>query len=740
MACIVGDGEAETGPLAASWHSNKFLDPVHDGAVLPILHLNGYKIANPTVFARIPESELIAFLEGYGYASTSVCRRRAGGDAPGDGRDAGPRARRDPGHPGGGALEPAASAASRPTWPMIVLRSPKGWTGPKVVDGKPVEGTWRSHQVPISDARNDDGHRRELEQWLRSYRPDELFDADGRLDPAIAALAPVGERRMSANPHANGGLLLRELELPDFRSYAVDVAAPGATTSEATRVLGAFLRDVIRANPTTFRLFGPDETDSNRLSAVLEATDRVWQADILPTDEHLARAGRVLEVLSEHLCQGWLEGYLLTGRHGLFNCYEAFIHIIDSMFNQHAKWLKVTRDIPWRRADRVAQLPAELARLAPGPQRLQPPGPGLHRPRREQEGRRDPRLPAARREHAAVGDRPLPAVAGLRERRRRRQAADDQLAADGRRDPALHARHRDLGLGRQRRHRRAGRRARLRRRRPDAGDAGGGRHPARGAAGPARARRERGRPDAAAGRAGAPARPARRRVRRAVHDLAADHLRLPRLPVADPPPHVPPAQPRQPARPRLQGGGHHHHALRHGHAQRHGPVPPRHGRHRPGARPRVTRRPRPPGDGRPARAGARLHPRVRRRPAGDPRLDLAGGGRAKLVGDRRADRPRRAQPGLRPSVGPRWPRGRRRGDLRGHWSRGRGRRCRRWRSSRRARWRGRWHDATPRAAGGLVGRPMSSGSERRLREAAAERGQRRASRTAPSSTLARSAA
>jgi xylulose-5-phosphate/fructose-6-phosphate phosphoketolase len=347
VACIVGDGEAETGPLAASWHSNKFLDPVHDGAVLPILHLNGYKIANPTVFARIPETELIAFLEGCGYRVHTVA-----GDEPAamhqamaetldraldEIRDIQAAARSGP-----------DGETSRPTWPMIVLRSPKGWTGPKIVNGKPVEGTWRSHQVPISDARKDDGHRRELEQWLRSYRPDELFDADGRLDPEIAALAPAGERRMSANPHANGGLLLRELDLPDFRSYAVEVAAPGATTSEATRVLGGFLRDVIRANPTTFRLFGPDETDSNRLSAVWEATDRVWQADILPTDEHLARAGRVLEVLSEHLCQGWLEGYLLTGRHGLFNCYEAFIHIIDAMFNQHAKWLKVTRDISWR--------------------------------------------------------------------------------------------------------------------------------------------------------------------------------------------------------------------------------------------------------------------------------------------------------------------------------------------------------------------------------------------------------
>ncbi|MBM4407251.1 MAG: phosphoketolase family protein [Chloroflexi bacterium] len=345
VACIVGDGEAETGPLAASWHSNKFLDPVHDGAVLPILHLNGYKIANPTVVARIPEAELRSFLEGCGYRVHEVA-----GDDPATMHRAMAetldraldeireiqRAAREEG------------VTERPVWPMIVLRGPKGWTGPRVVDGKPVEGTWRSHQVPINNARADDAHRGELERWLRGYRPDELFDAEGRLVSEVAALAPVGERRMSANPHANGGLLLRDLELPDFRAYAAEVARPGDSTTEATRVLGRYLRDVIRANDRTFRLFGPDETDSNRLSAVWEVTDRVWQAEILPTDEHLARSGRVLEVLSEHLCQGWLEGYLLTGRHGVFNCYEAFIHIVDSMFNQHAKWLKVTRDIPWR--------------------------------------------------------------------------------------------------------------------------------------------------------------------------------------------------------------------------------------------------------------------------------------------------------------------------------------------------------------------------------------------------------
>ena len=346
VACVVGDGEAETGPLATSWHSNKFLNPRTDGAVLPILHLNGYKIANPTVLARIPESELIALLEGYGWRPLIVA-----GDEPAvvhqalaaafdealDGIAEAQRAARDDG------------VTLRPQWPMIVLRTPKGWTCPKQVDGVQVEGTWRSHQVPVAGARENPEHLLILEDWLRSYRPEELFDAEGRLVAELAELAPRGDRRMSANPHANGGLLLRDLELPDFRDYAVAVTEPGSTSSEATRVLGGFLRDVIARNGESFRLFGPDETASNRLGDVFAVTDRAWDAETRPTDDHLAPDGRVLEVLSEHLCQGWLEGYLLTGRHGVFNCYEAFIHIVDSMFNQHAKWLKVTRDIPWRR-------------------------------------------------------------------------------------------------------------------------------------------------------------------------------------------------------------------------------------------------------------------------------------------------------------------------------------------------------------------------------------------------------
>jgi xylulose-5-phosphate/fructose-6-phosphate phosphoketolase len=346
VACVVGDGEAETGPLATSWHSNKFLDPATDGAVLPILHLNGWKIANPTVLARISEDELLALFRGYGWEPVVVS-----GDEP-------MQVHAELASALDGALDRIRAIQqnaredgdlSRPRWPMLILRTPKGWTGPKEVDGEPVEGTWRAHQVPVTQSRDDAGHRQLLEEWMRSYRPEELFDGHGALVPELQALAPQGARRMGANPHANGGLLLRDLDLPDFRDYAVDVAAPAAGFSEATKVLGTFLRDVVGRNLDTFRIFGPDETASNRLGAVLDATAKQWDAEVLPVDEHLAPSGRVMEVLSEHQCEGWLEGYLLTGRHGLFNCYEAFIHIVDSMFNQHAKWLKVTRDIPWRR-------------------------------------------------------------------------------------------------------------------------------------------------------------------------------------------------------------------------------------------------------------------------------------------------------------------------------------------------------------------------------------------------------
>lgn len=348
VACVVGDGEAETGPLATSWHSNKFLNPVHDGAVLPILHLNGYKIANPAVLARISHEELEQFFRGCGYNPHFV-----------EGEDP------DEVHQLlAGTLDTivaeikdiqatarAEGFKQRPQWPMIVLRTPKGWTGPKELDGLPMEGSFRSHQVPLSEIAAKPGQLGLLGQWMKSYRPDELFDENGRLTPELAELAPKDERRMGANPHANGGLLLRDLKMPDFRDHAVDVPSPGAVEAEATRVVGAFIRDVMRLNweRRDFRVVGPDETASNRLTHLFDVTDRVSTASILETDDHISPDGRVMEVLSEHLCQGWLEGYLLTGRHGLFSCYEAFIHVVDSMFNQHAKWLKVTRDIPWRR-------------------------------------------------------------------------------------------------------------------------------------------------------------------------------------------------------------------------------------------------------------------------------------------------------------------------------------------------------------------------------------------------------
>jgi xylulose-5-phosphate/fructose-6-phosphate phosphoketolase len=346
--CVVGDGEAETGALATSWHSNKFLNPVHDGAVLPILHLNGYKIAEPTILARISREELEQLFRGYGYLPYFV-----EGDDPEavhqllaqtldtvtlEIKQIQEKIRRE-------------GFQERPIWPMIIFRTPKGWTGPKIVDGQQIEGTWRAHQVPIDEISKNPEHLRMLEEWMRSYKPEELFDAKGKLIPALAQLAPAGDRRMGANPHANGGLLLRDLKMPDFRNYAVKVEHPGQDLAEPTRVMGQLLRDVMKLNwdQRNFRIFGPDETASNRLTALFDITDRTSTAEILKSDDHVSPDGRVMEVLSEHLCEGWLEGYLLTGRHGLFSCYEAFIHIIDSMFNQHAKWLKVCRRIPWRK-------------------------------------------------------------------------------------------------------------------------------------------------------------------------------------------------------------------------------------------------------------------------------------------------------------------------------------------------------------------------------------------------------
>ncbi len=348
VACVVGDGEAETGPLAASWHSNKFLNPVHDGVVLPILHLNGYKIAGPTVLARISHEELEQLFRGYGYNPYFV-----EGDEP----DAMHRLMAVTLDTVVGEITRIRTGArskgfkKRPVWPVIILRTPKGWTGPKEVDGLPTEGSFRSHQVPLSGLAEHPRHLKQLEKWMKSYKPQELFDAHGTLRPELAELAPRGERRMGANPHANGGILLRDLRMPDFREYAVAVPKAGVVEAEATRIMGAFVRDVMKRNweRRNFRVFGPDETASNRLTHLFDITDRVSTAEILKTDDHVSPDGRVMEVLSEHLCQGWLEGYLLTGRHGVFSCYEAFIHIVDSMFNQHAKWLKVTRHIPWRR-------------------------------------------------------------------------------------------------------------------------------------------------------------------------------------------------------------------------------------------------------------------------------------------------------------------------------------------------------------------------------------------------------
>lgn len=347
-ACVVGDGEAETGPLATAWHSNKFLNPVHDGTVLPILHLNGYKIANPTILARISREELDQLFQGYGYQPyivegedpLTMHQLMAGtlDQVLAEIRSIQTRARLD-------------GVTQYPRWPMIILRTPKGWTGPATVDGLKTEGSWRSHQVPLSELAKKPEHIQQLEAWLRSYRPEELFDTQGRLVEPLQTLAPLGNRRMGANPHANGGSLMKQLRMPDFRKYAVEIVQPGQIEAESTRIMGSFLRDVMCLNLKTcnFRVFGPDETASNRLGSLYDVTPKTWLAETLPEDEHLAPDGRVMEILSEHTCQGWLEGYLLTGRHGLFSCYEAFIHIVDSMFNQHAKWLKVSKEIPWRR-------------------------------------------------------------------------------------------------------------------------------------------------------------------------------------------------------------------------------------------------------------------------------------------------------------------------------------------------------------------------------------------------------
>ena len=518
VACVVGDGEAETGPLATAWHSNKFLDPVTDGVVLPILHLNGYKISNPTVLARITHEELDQLLRGYGWTPYFV-----EGEEPEKMHQA-MAATLDKVVEQIQKIQHDARIqgnATRPRWPMIVLKSPKGWTGPKSVDGLPVEGTFRAHQVPLSvSSSTPPEHLKQLESWMRSYKPEELFDERGRLLPELAELAPKGDRRMGANPHANGGILLRDLRMPDFRDYAVSVPSPTAVEAGNVHVLGPFLRDVTKLNEDqrNFRVFGPDETLSNRLEAVFEVTNRQWDAATVQNDEFLAPSGGVMEMLSEHQCEGWLEGYLLTGRHGLFNSYEAFIRIVDSMFTQHAKWLKMCRDLPWRRSDRLAELPADLPRLAAGSQRLHAPGPRLHRPRHQQEVRDRARLPPAGRQLPAVGHGSLPAQPELRQCRGLRQARRPPMADHGRRGRALHRGDRHLAMGQQRSGGRAGRGDGVLRRRPHAGDAGRRFHPPRASARSEDPGGQCRRSHEAGAQHRAPARVERHRLRFALHE------------------------------------------------------------------------------------------------------------------------------------------------------------------------------------------------------------------------------
>ncbi len=624
VACVIGDGEAETGPLATSWHSNKFVNPARDGAVLPILHLNGYKIAGPTVLARIPRTELTQLMAGYGYEPHFVDHTP---DSPGIHRAMAEtldrmiaRIRELQSH------ARAGGASERPRWPMLVLTTPKGWTGPDVVDGEPVEGTWRSHQVPLAKLAEKPEHLRQLEEWMKSYRPQELFTAEGRLRPELRTLAPAGRRRMSDNPHANGGTLLRDLRLPDFREYALAVERPGAIKGEATRVQGALMRDVMRLNAATgnFRIFSPDELTSNRWDAVLEVTSRMSSALILDTDSHVANDGRVLEMLSEHQCQGWLEGYLLTGRHGFFSCYEAFIHIVDSMFNQHAKWLKTCNQIAWRRpiASLNYLLTSHVWRQDHNGFSHQDPGFIDHVVNKTPEVIRV-YLPPDANTLLSVTDHCLRSrnlvnviVAG-------KQPQPQWLAMD---EAIKHCStgvgiwtwaSNDAGRSTRCRHR-------LRRGRADPGGARRGAAAARMAARAQGAFRQRGRSHDAAAAARASARAHRRGVRRALHRRPPDHLRLPRLSLAHPPAHLSPQRPRQPARARLQGTGHDDYALRHDGAERPRPLPSRRSRARSHAR--AAREDLAPEAARARQAGrAREYiTALRRGPPRDPGLVLAG--------------------------------------------------------------------------------------------------------------------
>ena len=623
VACIVGDGEAETGPLAAGWHGNKFLNPVRDGCVLPILHLNGYKIASPCFLARIPEDELRQFLAGCGYAPLFVTgdEPEAMHQAMAAALDAVVRDIR--------AIQEKARTLGfqgRPAWPMIVLRTPKGWTGPAEVDGKKTEGHWRSHQVPMGDMDKPE-HLALLEQWLRSYRPEELFDERGALVAELAALAPRGERRMSANPHANGGLLRRDLRLPDFRAYAVEVRMPGGVDAESTRVQGKYLRDVMKLNldQRNFRLFSPDENNSNRWNDVLDVTDRCWVAEIHESDDHLSPDGRLMEVLSEHQCQGWLEGYLLTGRHGFFSCYEAFIHIVDSMFNQHAKWLKVCNEIPWRRPISSLNylLSSHVWRQDHNGFSHQDPGFIDHVVNKKAEVIRVYLPPDANTllvtTHECLGsvNTVNVIVAG-------KQPAPQWLTMD----EAI--KHCAAGLGiwkwasNDEGHE------------PDVVMACCGDVPTletlaavellRAApTGAESARSQRRRSHEASAARGASSRPVEPGIRRHFHEGQADHFRVPRLPFADSSTDLSAHQSPQFARARLQRRRHDHHAVRHGRAERPRSLPPRGGRHRPRAEARRARSLSETNDRREAGRAQDLHPRARPRHAGDRELALGDG-------------------------------------------------------------------------------------------------------------------